>query len=112
MNDIYSPHTGEHIQTNDPAPWMGRAGVEAPEYDRVTQGCFWRGDAWEVVDAQPEPEIVIPQSVTRAQGKAALIQAGLWSAVVNYVESITDETKRLLAETALYDAATYERDSP
>ena len=58
-NNIYSPQTGEHILTNDPAPWMGRARTDAPAYDPATQGCFWRNDAWEVVDvtpAKPTPE--------------------------------------------------------
>ena len=55
MNDAYSPHTGEHIKTDQPADWMGRAGVPAPEYDPQTHGCFWRGDAW-VIEAVPAPE--------------------------------------------------------
>lgn len=66
MNDVYSPHTGEHIITDNPAPWMGRAGVDAPSYDPVTQGCFWRGTAWEVVEAQDDPGPV-PASATPAQ---------------------------------------------
>lgn len=55
---------------------------------------------------------VIPYSVTKAQGKAALIQAGLWQAVVDYVEGIEDETEQMLAEIALHDAQDYRRDSP
>ena len=59
MNDCYSPHTGEHIQTNSPAPWMGRAVTPAPAYDRATEGCFWRGAAWEIVSApDPMPEMM------------------------------------------------------
>lgn len=57
MQDIYSPHTGEHINTDSPAPWMVRAGVPAPEYNPQTQGCFWRGQAWEVVAANPVVEV-------------------------------------------------------
>ena len=57
INDYYSPHTGEHIATSDPAPWMKRAGVAAPEYDAKTQGCFWRGGPeWVVEDVVPAPE--------------------------------------------------------
>lgn len=51
MNDIYSPATGEHIRTDNPAFWMGRAGTPAPDYDPATAGCFWCGDRWEVVPA-------------------------------------------------------------
>jgi len=49
MDDLYSPYTGEHIPTDSPASWMLRAGVAAPEYDRSTQGCFWRSYGWEIV---------------------------------------------------------------
>lgn len=53
MNDCYSPHTGEHIRTDKPADWMGRAGTSAPDYDPVVASAFWRGDRWEIVDAAP-----------------------------------------------------------
>lgn len=56
MNDCYSPHTGEHIETDNPAAWMGRAGVNCPAYDRATQAAFWRGGpAWVVEDVTPAP---------------------------------------------------------
>ena len=54
MNDLYSPNTQEHISSNTPAEWMGRAGVAAPAYNPQTAGCFWRGTAWEVVVAVPD----------------------------------------------------------
>ena len=57
MNDTYSPHTGEHIATDSPAPWMGRAGTSAPEYNPQTHGCFWRGGAWVLVAAQPAAQV-------------------------------------------------------
>lgn len=57
MNDAYSPHTGEHIATDSPASWMGRAGTSAPEYNPQTHGCFWRGGAWEIVAAQPVAQV-------------------------------------------------------
>lgn len=53
MNDYYSPHTGEHIRTDNPAAWMGRAGMPAPDYDAQAASVFWRGDRWEIVEAQP-----------------------------------------------------------
>ena len=77
---------------------------------------------------QPEPEMpdepgepqqptepsapAVPHMVTKAQGKAALIQAGLWQAVLDHVAGIEDETERALAEIALHDAQDYRRDSP
>lgn len=57
MNDAYSPHTGEHIATDSPASWMGRAGTSAPEYNPQTHGCFWRDGAWETVAAQPVAQV-------------------------------------------------------
>ena len=64
-------------------------------------------------DVQPEPQpIPVPQQITRAQGKAALIMQGHWQAVLDYVASIQDPTQRALAEVALNDTLTWERSSP
>ncbi|WP_368640497.1 hypothetical protein ABRZ04_04580 [Castellaniella ginsengisoli] len=54
----------------------------------------------------------IPRSVTRAQGKAALITAGLWVGVVAFVDAIEDPTEQALARVALDDTAEWRRDSP
>jgi hypothetical protein len=50
--------------------------------------------------------------VTRAQGKAALIGAGLWDDVLAYVDGITDPTQQALARVALDDTTEWRRDSP
>ena len=50
----YSPHTFEHIRTDNPADWMLRAPVVAPDYDPTLASAFWRGDFWEIVESQPE----------------------------------------------------------
>ena len=50
-NNCYSPHTGEHINTDSPSDWMGRAGTPAPSYDRLTKGCFFKDGAWVIVDS-------------------------------------------------------------
>src|SRR5690554_2012312 len=60
----------------------------------------------------PLPPPAVPEQVSRAQGKAALITAGLWLDVLTYVESITDPTEKALAEVALNDTAHWRRDSP
>ena len=64
----------------------------------------------------PEPEpvevSVVPQSVSRAQGKLALIGAGLWPAAIAFVEGITDPVQRAYAEVALHDTQEWRRDSP
>lgn len=61
----------------------------------------------------PEPDPVkVPQQITRAQGKAALIMQGYWHAVLDSVASIQDPTQRALANVALHDTSTWERSSP
>ena len=64
----------------------------------------------------PEPTFVqtsnVPQSVSRAQGKLALIGAGLWPAALAFVDAITDPTQRAYAEVALHDTQEWRRDSP
>lgn len=54
----------------------------------------------------------IPQSVSRAQGKAVLIQMWLWNSVLSFVAAIPDPTERALAEVALHDTTTWQRNSP
>lgn len=112
INDCYSPHTGEHIATNDPALWMGRAGVDAPSYDPVTQGCFWRGDAWEVVDVQDDPGPV-PASATPAQGLMALYQLkGITEAdIETAIDGIADPAQRYVAQIAYRKTTVWQRHS-
>lgn len=62
-----------------------------------------------VLDAQAA---TVPTVVSRAQGKAALIQAGLWQQVLDYVAAITDPTQKALADVALNDTTEWRRDSP
>lgn len=50
--------------------------------------------------------------ISRAQGKAALIQSGHWNSVLAYIESIEDATEKALAEVAIHDTTTWKRDSP
>ncbi len=111
MKDAYSPYTGEFIDTDRPAAWMLHAGVECPEHDRVNQAAFWRGGPDWVIEDVVHVELV-PAQVTRAQGKAALIQAGLWADVLAYVDAIEDPTQQALARVALDDTTEWRRDSP
>lgn len=110
MNDAYSTHTGEHIATDTPADWMGRAGVPAPEYDPQTHGCFWRNGAWELVAVQPAKPPV-PMSCTNRQGKLALIDLGYYTAATDLLAAIEDPTEKLKAEVE-WSAPTFERTSP
>lgn len=63
------------------------------------------------VPPAPEP-VYVPQQITRAQGKAALIMQGHWAEVLDYVAAIQDPTQRALADVALHDTLTWERGSP
>lgn len=54
----------------------------------------------------------IPSHVTRAQGKAALIRAGLWRGVIDYVASIEDAKEKALADVSLNDTTHWQRTSP
>lgn len=79
MNYFYSPHTGEHIVTEDPADWMESTMVAPPAYDSVTQGCFWRGQGWEVATATPAATHIAP--ISPRQIRQALTRANLRSQV-------------------------------
>ncbi len=54
----------------------------------------------------------VPQVVSRAQLKLALIRAGLWPRLLECVAGIADDDERAAAEVALHDATEYRRDSP
>ena len=67
----------------------------------------WR----EVFAIEPAP-VVVPQQITRAQGKATLIKTGRWSAILAYVETIPDPTEKAMVQVALHDTLNWERTSP
>jgi len=89
MNDLFSPDTGEHIITESPQPWMGRAGTPPPEYDRAISGCFWRDGAWVIIDAVALLQAgVVPGSITMRQARLVLLQAGLLNVVSDAVSTM------------------------
>ncbi|HCC80368.1 MAG: hypothetical protein Tp185DCM00d2C31949971_26 [Prokaryotic dsDNA virus sp.] len=65
---------------------------------------------WQATEPTPDPEPIT--QVSRAQGKVALISAGHWASVVAFVDAIPDPTQKALAEVALYDTTTWQRNSP
>lgn len=60
----------------------------------------------------PPAPTYVPQQVTNAQGAAALIQAGLWQPILDYVEGMQDTTEKALAEVALHRTTHWMRTSP
>lgn len=109
INDCYSPHTGEHIHTDNPASWMGRAGTPAPNYDTQAQGCFWRGGAWVVEDVVPVVEV--PEEVTPAQGLMALhaLKGITEDDVLAAIDTIEDPALRYQAQIAYQKATRWQR---
>ncbi len=69
------------------------------------------GPVAEYVAPPPAPPVV-PQQVTRAQGKVVLIQMGLWPQVQAYVAAIEDPMQRAVAEVAVYETLHWQRSSP
>lgn len=75
----------------------------------------YRVGAWalEHPEVLPQPEPVkVPQVVSRAKGKAALVIRGYWQRVVDFVTGLPDGIDKQLAEIALYDTGDWQRDSP
>lgn len=100
----YSPHTGEHIVTDNPSDWMGLTDVAPPTYDRATAGCFWRGGAWEIVIATPEaptPETIKSQisalesTQLRAVRESTLGYAGALARLQAIDDAIAELRKQL-----------------
>lgn len=104
MNDLYSPHTGEHIKTNTPAPWMLRAGIDAPDYE-VGESAVWDGSAWEVVTPQPAPELFA--ALTPWQVRQVLTQSGKRQAVEDMINAGSLEL-----QDAWRYASEFKRDNP
>ena len=91
MTYFYSPDTGEIIRTVTPADWMGTTQLEPPAVSE-SQSAVFRGDAWEVVAAEPVVEPV-PTSISMAQAQLALLAAGHLDAVEAAVEQLSRESQ-------------------
>lgn len=97
--------------------------TDVPEFfgacpdDAATQvdgvlGVYSQADWEQMREDEMRARNPVPESVTRAQGKAALITAGLWPGVLAFVAAIPDPTERALAEVALHDTQQWHRSSP
>lgn len=74
-------------------------------------GIGWQYTNGEFVAPElPEPAPQVPQVVSRAQGKTALIQAQLWSRVLDYVANLP-EPEKSLSEVVLHDTQEWRRDN-
>ena len=61
----YSPATGELIVTDTPAEWMSSTDIAPPPFDAATQSAFFRGGVWVVESAEPDPEQLRAEILTR-----------------------------------------------
>lgn len=59
----------------------------------------------------PPIQKYIPAVITRAQGKAAFINAGLWADLESYIDNIADETQKALMRVVINDATQWKRSS-
>lgn len=89
------------------AVFAAREGWVAAPTARI--GDAWDGSEWH---SGAEPEPVVPEQISSAQGMAALIEAGLWDDVTGFVAGIEDPTERALAEVALNRTQYWSRSSP
>ncbi|WP_427183613.1 hypothetical protein ACL598_17490 [Bordetella bronchialis] len=83
--------TDFNIEFNDDVPQDERAAVQA------------------VIDAHDPTKQLVPQTVTRYQGRAALLAAGLLDTVTQHFAEVAGSD---LAKLAWNEAPTFERDSP
>ena len=103
---------GPYVSVEATADRYVADGVELP-FSVIAVGTISDVEPGDFPEPEPEPPTaLVPAQITRAQGKAALIIAGLWSGVLAFVAAIEDETERALADVALNDTLTWERSSP
>lgn len=50
----YSLHTGEIIETEAVAEWIGETDKVPPAYDNQVEGCFFKAGAWVLVASAPD----------------------------------------------------------
>ena len=89
--------------------------LAAPPALTGTQVARWTSTTWEVLAERPPAPIapvIVPQKVTRRQGRQALLLAGKLDQVPLAIGAIEDETERRLAQIEWEDAQDFERHRP
>ena len=79
------------------------------ETERPSQFHSWGDGAWGL-DEQAERQSKIPTSVSRRQGRLALLQAGYLTQVEDTIDAITDPVQKKAAQIE-YEADTWSADS-
>ena len=70
-----------------------------------------KGNVAEATPIFEDIPVVIPERVSKAQGKATLMLAGHWDDVLDYVDTLSGVDK-MIADLALNDTMEWKRDSP
>lgn len=87
-------------------PEAGATQVRVAAPPQLVDGA-WR-ECW-VLEDKPR---VVPEQITRAQGKIVLLQLGLWQPALDYVAGLTDPLAKATGEVALHDTTYWSRSSP
>ena len=99
VTKYYADANGNYIGAFEGAlPPAGSIEVPAPNHGKDK----WNGTAW-------VPYAPVPQSVTRAQAKLALLQAGLLGSIQPAIDAISDDTQRTASQIEWDDRLTFER---
>lgn len=86
--------------------------VEIPAGKRVAHYIYEiEGDIAKATPVFEDIPVVVPETVSKAQGKAALLHAGYLDAVEAYINSL-ESTDKILALIAFNDTTEWRRDSP
>ena len=68
----YSPHTGELINTDNPAHWMQTTSVTPPVFNAATEGCFFKNGVWVIVSA--DNSALQEASITAIKGRIVALE--------------------------------------
>lgn len=110
MRETQAACTGV-IEVLDKAGEVINTVIACPEFAEATWPGRWRPKPEAPAPLQPAAPVQVPRTITRAQGKAALLKAGLLPAVEAYVESLPEGEDKAFARLALHETNEWYRDS-
>lgn len=84
----YSPHTGEHIITDRPQPWMGGTDIAPPAYEPGTASAIFDGAAWRLEFSTSQ--VQAPESITMRQCRLHLLATGKLNLVQPAIDSLPE----------------------
>lgn len=86
--------------------------VPTPEGKQIVDYTYgWEGENAVATPVFEDIPIVVPQSVSRAQGKAALLSFDLLDGVENYIQSMPEGVDKKLATLAFNETNEWQRNS-